>query len=463
MKTGFIRKAISTALIVGVVLAGTSITAAAATTNIQVDGITLTGENIRKESVPHTKWNYDKQNYETVQSDIYVADGPISMDQGDTGLFSMNMYLLDSNLQQTQNYYTDWNRWPPYPSTLAYPGLYLISYNGTPMMKGIYLLVKDSGNNDNMLLRSSDYSISSKYVENTGDFNDASFYSVGETTIRIENPVLSVMVYDTNDNSVDIPINLTVNDISNDAEFYAMLEQLEQERTSKYYDGKGTITLKKQSTYYIRLENPTTGMIKSVSVTVHNDMPKGSTQEHPLRLGDIKNAETTTHTPTNVTTATPTDNKVVLNGKPISFDAYTIDGHNYMKLRDVAMALNGTTRQLEVSWDNSKNAINLLSNKPYTATGSELAMSDRTKKIAEISRFKVYLDGNEVNLTAYTINGNSYYELRDLGKVIGFYVGWDGMGQPTQLLLILTEVIQNRTLQYQGTCHKCVAGVIYAN
>lgn len=125
-------------------------------------------------------------------------------------------------------------------------------------------------------------------------------------------------------------------------------------------------------------------------------------------------------------TATPIASKVLVNGKEISFDAYEINGNNYFKLRDIANVVSGTGKQFEVTWDSSKNAINLLSNKAYTAVGGELAKGDGSQKPATLNASKVYLDGKEISLTAYTINDNNYFKLRDLGQTFNFGVGWDG-------------------------------------
>jgi hypothetical protein len=39
---------------------------------------------------------------------------------------------------------------------------------------------------------------------------------------------------------------------------------------------------------------------------------------------------------------------------------------------------------------------------------------------------KIYLDGKEVSFTAYTIEGNNYFKLRDVGQTFDFGVDWDG-------------------------------------
>ena len=46
--------------------------------------------------------------------------------------------------------------------------------------------------------------------------------------------------------------------------------------------------------------------------------------------------------------------------------------------------------------------------------------------IAEPSKHTVYLDGNPVELEAYTIEGSNYVKLRDVGMLLDFNVYWDG-------------------------------------
>ena len=118
---------------------------------------------------------------------------------------------------------------------------------------------------------------------------------------------------------------------------------------------------------------------------------------------------------------------VMIDGERMAFDAYTIDGYNYFKLRDLAMALNGSEKQFDVTWDGSKNAINLLTNQPYSVSGGELAPSGQPQNQNAIAATsKLYMDGNEITLTAYTINNYTYFKLRDVGQGINFGVSWDG-------------------------------------
>ena len=45
--------------------------------------------------------------------------------------------------------------------------------------------------------------------------------------------------------------------------------------------------------------------------------------------------------------------------------------------------------------------------------------------MAEQSMNRFLVDGQEVQLNAYAINGSNYLKLRDIGKAVGFNVYWD--------------------------------------
>jgi len=123
--------------------------------------------------------------------------------------------------------------------------------------------------------------------------------------------------------------------------------------------------------------------------------------------------------------AKPTAATVLVNGKNVAFDAYNISGNNYFKLRDLAYVLFGTVKQFEIGWDAANNAISLSSGQPYSAVGGEMQGKGVGEKIPIPTRSKIYLDGTEVQFTAYTIEGNNYFKLRDIGQTFDFGVGWD--------------------------------------
>ena len=130
--------------------------------------------------------------------------------------------------------------------------------------------------------------------------------------------------------------------------------------------------------------------------------------------------------PVSALEATPTASTVLVNGENVAFDAYKINDNNYFKLRDLAYILNGTAKQFNVGWDGANNAISLTSGQPYTAVGGEMTGKGSGAKTPELTNSKILKDGAEVSFTAYNIEGNNYFKLRDIGAAFNFGVDWDG-------------------------------------
>ena len=105
--------------------------------------------------------------------------------------------------------------------------------------------------------------------------------------------------------------------------------------------------------------------------------------------------------------------------------AGTINGSNYFKLRDLAKALDGLNTNFEVKWNAAQQRIDLTSKTAYTAVGGEQAALPPAIKAASLTNASVYLDGKPLSLTAYSIGGNNYFKLRDLGDALGFGVDWN--------------------------------------
>ena len=121
---------------------------------------------------------------------------------------------------------------------------------------------------------------------------------------------------------------------------------------------------------------------------------------------------------------------VKVNGKNVSPQGYYIVngtqyGNNYFKLRDIAYLLSGTKGQFNVRWDKENERILLTSGTAYETVGGELADSSTAVEKIGKSTSTIVLDGEEITLDGYIINGNNYYKLRDIGKAIGFDVDFD--------------------------------------
>ena len=123
-------------------------------------------------------------------------------------------------------------------------------------------------------------------------------------------------------------------------------------------------------------------------------------------------------------TAVASSAKVAVNGVEIAPEAYTIDGYTFFKLRDVAAAVAGTEAGFDVTWDAEAKKIALTTGVSYEAV-AEAGKKAEGEKAAVLSTAPVLVDGEEAVLTAYTIDGYTYFKLRDLGTAAGFEVTWD--------------------------------------
>jgi len=124
-------------------------------------------------------------------------------------------------------------------------------------------------------------------------------------------------------------------------------------------------------------------------------------------------------------TASPISSMVTVNGSVISFEAYNIKGSNYFKLRDLAYVLNSTNKQFSVEWDSRWNRVLVTSGAPYTYVGGELAKKSRSEKTPIPAAGYLMVDNEEKEMAVYNIDGNNYFRLRDIGKVLDFGVDWD--------------------------------------
>ena len=127
-------------------------------------------------------------------------------------------------------------------------------------------------------------------------------------------------------------------------------------------------------------------------------------------------------------TATPNSSKILVDGKEIQLEAFTINDLNYFKLRDLAFVLNGTDSQFEVEWDAAKQSIMLTTGESYTAIGGELSLSGGKGAAISQSTHKLYVDGNPAAPDAFNIDGYNYFKLRDLGELLNFSVDWNPAG-----------------------------------
>lgn len=115
---------------------------------------------------------------------------------------------------------------------------------------------------------------------------------------------------------------------------------------------------------------------------------------------------------------TPTAQRVSVNGGSTqTLYAYNSNGFNYIRIRDLAMLLNGTEKQFDVEYDESAYTVNIITNKPYSSDGTEMTQIEEIKTAGQKNNgtFTLMRDGEPVlSGGAMFINGWNCYLLRGL-------------------------------------------------
>ena len=142
-----------------------------------------------------------------------------------------------------------------------------------------------------------------------------------------------------------------------------------------------------------------------------------------------------------------TTQKVKLDGKDVVIYGYNIDGYNYFKLRDLAAVLKDSQAKFGVEY---KDGVVTLTK----AADYKVAESDQ-KEVKAMSKGmltndKVLVGDKALTATAYKVDDSNYYKLRDLGKELGFGVGYD---EATKSVL-LTSVVNKEEVKEEKVAPK---------
>ena len=121
--------------------------------------------------------------------------------------------------------------------------------------------------------------------------------------------------------------------------------------------------------------------------------------------------------------AVPSAAYLIINGSPMPFSAYLINGSHYFRLRDIAILLSGTTRQFDVTWDQLNSVVGIHTGEDYSDDRT-LSVVDADPVQCFLTPSVIVLDGIAYSLEVYMINSSNYFKLRDLGEMIEFEVDW---------------------------------------
>lgn len=117
--------------------------------------------------------------------------------------------------------------------------------------------------------------------------------------------------------------------------------------------------------------------------------------------------------------------KIILDGVEVEFSAYQIHDNNYIKIRDIAKAIDGSEKQFEVSWNKDKAMIDLISGESYTAIGGELEKNNKKAKNLRFNQSLIAKDGQNIVLKGYNIDNSNYFKLRDIAKEFNIGLTWN--------------------------------------
>lgn len=162
------------------------------------------------------------------------------------------------------------------------------------------------------------------------------------------------------------------------------------------------------------------GVADTLAKTASETAPSGQTQTPPAAADDG-----VTFLSDKPETALPSSPAVVADGTEVTVEAYNLGGYTYFKLRDIAAVLNGSAKQFSVGWNAESRRIAVKTGEAYESTGGEMTAGAKQQKNALLCKITLVVDGSEVYLTAYNIDGNNYIKLRELAAVLDFGVTWN--------------------------------------
>jgi transglutaminase-like putative cysteine protease len=107
-----------------------------------------------------------------------------------------------------------------------------------------------------------------------------------------------------------------------------------------------------------------------------------------------------------------------------SIAGFNIDGSNYFKLRDLAVALSGTVVEFDVLWSEEDRLIELVKSVAYSGGEEANVPIGGTIQIRANEADLLISGMGVVTQNAYNINDNNYFKLRDIAPYIGFGISY---------------------------------------
>lgn len=126
--------------------------------------------------------------------------------------------------------------------------------------------------------------------------------------------------------------------------------------------------------------------------------------------------------------AIPTKTNYYIQDEYFDIRSYSIEGSNYVNLRDIAQSLSDTSKVFDVDWNASKGSIVLNKGKLYRSTGMEGGSYELKSSTAYAVKSSIQIkDGSAIKsvpFEGYNINGYTYFKLRDIASTLNFQIFW---------------------------------------
>ncbi|OME46887.1 hypothetical protein [Paenibacillus odorifer] len=129
----------------------------------------------------------------------------------------------------------------------------------------------------------------------------------------------------------------------------------------------------------------------------------------------------------NTVKAKATESSTYFDGEQRNLNGFNISNNNYFRLRDLAEYFSGTSSQFDITWNKANNAIEIITGQAYTPEKKTTSnyYSRNKNYAATLSNSKVLVNGQLQSITAYNIDDNNYFQLRDLAGKIPFDIEFD--------------------------------------
>ncbi len=114
--------------------------------------------------------------------------------------------------------------------------------------------------------------------------------------------------------------------------------------------------------------------------------------------------------------------KLCVNGRNVTCEAFELNERVYYRLRDLAYLLSGSASQFDIGWDAKSATVSILTRCEYTtATGIELSVGPERTVTAQLTQQQIVVNGVLQNgLTVYNVDGTNYIDLVELSEMLRF-------------------------------------------